>query len=553
MSRNQFFVGPTNSFSTIRPVHIVLFLVLFPVLFPVLFLLAAGQANAAEKIRIAVEPSELNQSWHGHGIPDATSRNFELLFSDALAKKLGSQQEFSVLSVADASRLATKYGTTFGGKDDLLLDKGDVDVSVTFSIIRLGNKYIRSGIGSVNVVQPELNISMHISYFDSLQNRQCAKTFRDVRSVSATSFETKNFNADGEALSIFENELPAFANDIAAKAAGLLAVQISSLPVRTTAIEHGAPQKTSNVEDVRDSRLKPAAVSTINKPIADKWALVIGISKFQNPQYNLKYAAKDAQDFYNYLIGDGHFKKDHVLLLLNENATRRNVMAAFGDKFLPAVTRDGDLVAIYVATHGTPANKDPGKRNFIVAYDTEADALYETGVDMDELYRRVKEGVRTDRALIVMDTCYSGAGIPGARGMDACANFDAAQVAQGFGHLVLSSSSPSERSWESKVSTNGVFTKYLLQNLRLANGNVKNAYKKLKDDVGWEVQNAFNQPQHPQLGGDWEGEELVLSATPNAPRAILNPDLLKLINLQSSPTQPRSSGTYQPRSTKLQR
>lgn len=33
---------------------------------------------------------------------------------------------------------------------------------------------------------------------------------------------------------------------------------------------------------------------------------------------------------------------------------------------------------------------------------------------MDELYSRVKAGVNTDRALIVMDTCFSGAGGPGA-------------------------------------------------------------------------------------------------------------------------------------------
>lgn len=273
-------------------------------------------------------------------------------------------------------------------------------------------------------------------------------------------------------------------------------------------------------------------ISQSDKPVADKWALVIGISKFANSQYNLKYAAKDAQDFYNYLVTDGRLKKDHVLLLLNENATRRNIMAAFGNKFLPAVTRDGDLVAIYVSTHGTPSNKDAGNKNYLVAYDTECDALYETGVDMDQLYQRVKDGVKTDRALIVMDTCYSGAGVPGSRGINDYGNFNANEIAQGFGRLVMSSSSPNERSWESKITNNGVFTKYLLSGLKLSNGNVKTAFQKLKDDVGWEVQSAFNQQQHPQLGGQWEGKELILSAPASAPRSVLNPDLLKMMNLQ---------------------
>lgn len=263
---------------------------------------------------------------------------------------------------------------------------------------------------------------------------------------------------------------------------------------------------------------------------------MIGISTFANPKYNLRYAAKDAQDFYNYLVTDGNFKRDHVLLLLNENATQRNIKAAFGRQFLPAVARDGDLVAIYVSTHGTPSSKDPGKRNYLVAYDTDAEALYETGVDMDELSQRVKEGVHTDRVIIVMDTCYSGAGVPGARGLDESANFDAAKIAQGFGHLVIASSAPNERSWESKVTANGVFTKYLLQNLRLTRGNIEAAFEKMKNDVSWEVQNAYNQSQSPQLGGKWEGQKLILSAPASAPRPILNPDLLKLMNLQHLPS-----------------
>jgi tetratricopeptide (TPR) repeat protein len=289
-----------------------------------------------------------------------------------------------------------------------------------------------------------------------------------------------------------------------------------------------------------DQTTDETAVSKANDtPVKDKWALVIGISKFANPQYNLKYAAKDAQDFYNYLVTEGNFKKDHVLLLLNENATRRNIMAAFGDKFLPAVCVDGDLVTIYISTHGTPASKDRGKRNYIIAYDTEAESLYETGVDMDELYRRVKEGVLTNRALIVMDTCYSGAGVPGARGLDEVGNFDAKALAQGSGHLVMTSSSPSQRSWESKVTENGVFTKYLIQNLKLTKGHVKNSFEKLKSDVGWEVQNAFNQQQHPQIGGEWEGKDLILNAIPTQPREIFNPDLTRMINLQyANPTAP---------------
>lgn len=268
-----------------------------------------------------------------------------------------------------------------------------------------------------------------------------------------------------------------------------------------------------------------------NGPVRDKWALVIGISKFANPAYNLQYAAKDAQDFYNYLVNEANFKKDHVLLLLNERATRENVMEAFGDQFLPSVTQEGDMVVVFVSTHGTPARKDKGGRNYIVAYDTDGGRLYGTGVDMDELYRRIKEGVKTERALIVMDTCYSGGGVPGAKGEHAPANFDPAEIAQGCGHLVISSSSPDQRSWESKASQNGVFTKYLLETLRSRNGkiDIKAAFSDVQKKVGWEVQSAWGEKQTPQLGGQWEGKEMILAIPAIDTRQNLNPELLNLM------------------------
>lgn len=272
-------------------------------------------------------------------------------------------------------------------------------------------------------------------------------------------------------------------------------------------------------------------VNEKNSPVKDKWALVVGISKFATPGHDLQYAAKDAQDFSNYLINEANFKKDHVMVLLNEKATRANVMEAFGDQFLPAVTQPGDLVVIFVSTHGTPARKDKGGRNYIVAYDTDANKLYGTGVDMDELYKRLKNEVKTDRLLIVMDTCYSGGGVPGAKGEHAPANFDASEIAQGSGHLVISSSSPDQRSWESRASQNGVFTKYLLETLRTRNGkiDVKTAFADVQKKVGWEVQNAFGEKQTPQLGGKWEGKELILSVPAVEPRPNLSPDLIKLM------------------------
>ncbi len=255
-----------------------------------------------------------------------------------------------------------------------------------------------------------------------------------------------------------------------------------------------------------------------NTPVKDKWALVIGISNFKKPGINLKYASKDAKDFYDYLVSDAGFKKDHICLLLNQDATRENIMTAFGSNFLPAVCEKGDIVVIFISTHGTPSEKDAGKQNYIVAYDTDPNNLFPTGVDMDLLYQRIKKGVDTERVLIVMDTCYSGAGIPG-KALSDSANFDASSVAQGTGRLVITSSANNERSYESNNCENGVFTKHFLKALKQnKNVDVKKAFEEAQENVRWEVKSTMSKSQVPQLGGKWEGAELILAAPATKPR-----------------------------------
>src|SRR5579883_2488350 len=68
-------------------------------------------------------------------------------------------------------------------------------------------------------------------------------------------------------------------------------------------------------------------------PIRDKWALVIGISKFANPAINLRYPSKDAQDFAQFLISKQGFAPDHVKVLTDSAATRVNILTAIGGNF----------------------------------------------------------------------------------------------------------------------------------------------------------------------------------------------------------------------------
>ncbi|MBX9573419.1 MAG: tetratricopeptide repeat protein [Candidatus Obscuribacterales bacterium] len=254
-------------------------------------------------------------------------------------------------------------------------------------------------------------------------------------------------------------------------------------------------------------------------PIGDKWAVVIGVGKFADPQVpQLKYASKDAKDFYDYLVdpNQGKFAKDHVKLLLNEDATKVNIMDMLGDSFLPHAANPNDLVVIYLSTHGSPAGADIRGVNYVVSYDTQLRKLFATGLEMRQLLRIIKERVHTNRILLVLDTCYSGAGGESHKGLSRT-NVDSSALAQGIGSLVISSSSPNQRSWESDELKNSYFTRYLIDSLKQASPNttIDVVFNAMKNRVQQNVLKDKGEVQTPVLSGSFFGPPLVLSTSPS--------------------------------------
>ncbi|MBY0549872.1 MAG: tetratricopeptide repeat protein [Candidatus Obscuribacterales bacterium] len=262
--------------------------------------------------------------------------------------------------------------------------------------------------------------------------------------------------------------------------------------------------------------------ASASKPIGDKWAVVIGISKFADAKVpGLKYASKDARDFYNYLTDPalGKFEKDHVKLLVDDQATKVNIMDMLGDSFLPHAANPDDLVVIYLSTHGSPAGADIRGVNYVIAYDTRLQRLFATGLEMKQLLRMIKERVHTNRIVLVLDTCYSGAGGEQHKGLTRT-NIDAQGAAQGIGSLVICSSSPEQRSWESDDLKNSYFTRYLLDSLKESPGStLDHAFSAMKQKVQQNVLKDKGEVQTPVLTGTFSGPPLQIGIKPGILRA----------------------------------
>lgn len=257
-----------------------------------------------------------------------------------------------------------------------------------------------------------------------------------------------------------------------------------------------------------------------NRPVRDKWALVVGIGAFADPRFNLKYSAKDAQDFADYLVNEAGFAKDHVKVILNQDATYRRIRSELGNRWLPRVANPDDLVVLYFSTHGSGADLDVGGDNYLVASDTDVNDLYATGLSMRTLASDIKQRVHCDRVVIFLDACHSGgltAAGTGAKGLFR-SGVDAQEFSAGSGQMVIASSKDNQASWESKKLANGVFTSSLLQVLRNqgANASIGRVFSALKDQVQDTVLRERGVLQTPVLSSQWKGNELRLAAEPTS-------------------------------------
>jgi tetratricopeptide (TPR) repeat protein len=266
---------------------------------------------------------------------------------------------------------------------------------------------------------------------------------------------------------------------------------------------------------------------------ADKWCLSVGISNFKNRTINLKYAAKDATDFQNFLVTRGNFKPDHVKLLTDESATRQNLIDQLGDGWLANKVKPDDLVVVYISSHGSQAMDDAKGVNFLVAYDTSPNSLMATGIPMQWLSKIIQEQVKCKRTIILLDVCHSGSaadwsgegsfdsnkddlivsadtGAPGTKGLSRSLVSDPQSITPGSGQIIVCSSSKAQTSWESVEYPNSVFTKRLIDAL-ISKGDktsMSEAFAPLRTSVETEVLKDRGAVQTPQISGGWKGSPL---------------------------------------------
>ena len=255
----------------------------------------------------------------------------------------------------------------------------------------------------------------------------------------------------------------------------------------------------------------PAPVSDVDrlpapmaKPRPNAYAIVIGIESYRAHLPKADFADRDAQLVGEYLIRVLGYPEGHVVVLVNENATKTD-LEKYVEAWLPNNIEADGSVFIYYSGHGAPNPKSGDA--YLVPYDGDATFVEKTGYPLKRLYAYLEKLPAKD-ITVVLDSCFSGAGgrsvlAEGARPM--VLSVENTLLAGGK-TVVLAASAGDQISGTFKEKGHGLFTYFFLKGLQgEADANkdgtidLAELYEYVKPNVQKIARKQYNNEQTPQL------------------------------------------------------
>jgi WD40 repeat protein len=220
------------------------------------------------------------------------------------------------------------------------------------------------------------------------------------------------------------------------------------------------------------------------------YVLMVGVNEYANPQYNLNYAGADAQTFGESFRSAqtklGNFSRTELIPLLNQDATRANILAALNrlagndtnsppgmpsalNRIKPAEPEDA--VVVYFAGHGT-AQKN---RFYLIphdlGYEGQMEGLDEAGLNTllahsisDRDLEQAFEHIDANGLVLVIDACNSGQALESAEKRRGPMNSKGlAQLAYEKGIYILTAAQAHQAALEAAEFGHGFLTYALVE------------------------------------------------------------------------------------------
>lgn len=275
-----------------------------------------------------------------------------------------------------------------------------------------------------------------------------------------------------------------------------------------------------------------------NEVKGNLYFLAFGVSKYQNPAYNLQFADKDAKDLsivVEGLKGRG-YANVYTKILTNEQVTPEAISAS---KTFVKDAKPDDCFILYIAGHGMH-DSDSEATYYYLTSNADLKNLKGTAADFETI-EDLLQGIPPRNKLFLMDACESGEIDDNDQGPMIAAATGAGISSRGFkststqtqntelktvkrnylyqkdryiyndlvrrsGAIVFSSSKGGELSYERSDIENGLFTEYIMKALTSAeadkDGNGTISTDELREYVSNQVAKASGDLQHPTVDRD---------------------------------------------------
>lgn len=237
------------------------------------------------------------------------------------------------------------------------------------------------------------------------------------------------------------------------------------------------------------------------------WAVVVGVAKY-NPEAAppLNFSDDDAYQFYAFLKSPegGALPDEQVKILIDERATRQNIINTMREEFEKADT--SDLIILYFAGHGVEGSFIPAD------YDGENNELEY------EFMNQILQDSKAKYKLCIADACHSGsltdvASAPASRNYksrpvnETIQRFYAAFSDIRGGLALILSSKSEEYSLEANGLRQGLFSHFLIRGMKGeadTNDNKIVSVSELYDYIKTNVNEKSKGNQSPILSGDFD-------------------------------------------------
>ncbi len=157
-------------------------------------------------------------------------------------------------------------------------------------------------------------------------------------------------------------------------------------------------EKTNDINDVELKKFEQNDKYIILEK-SNLYFLSLAVSNYEDPTYNLKYPVQDVTSIKeNFLNNKTTFENIYTFELKNDQVTKSNINDIFNE--ISNKLKINDTFVLYIAGHGSTID---GKYQFIPY------KIHETISINDLKYNLSKIANYTNKSLVMLDTCYSGA------------------------------------------------------------------------------------------------------------------------------------------------